>query len=212
MTGPGGTGSENMGFIKKILQKTILDKTFWKFVLVGVLNTVVGLGVNYLVLWLLGLNKSVSDNTAYWIASAANYVIGSILSFFLNKYFTFKSNARSAAEVFRFILNIVVCWIIAYGTAKPFIGWLFTKQWIWPWQNVEMPKAVGYVATLLGAGLFVILNYFGQRFFAFKKDKFSDEPIPEKEDPVEAGNDGTDGEPDSGIETSGTDADGHSEQ
>ena len=211
MTGPGGTGSETMGFIKKILQKTILDKTFWKFVLVGVLNTVVGLGVNYLVLWLLGLNKSVSDNTAYWIASAANYVIGSILSFFLNKYFTFKSNARSAAEVFRFILNIVVCWIIAYGTAKPFIGWLFTKQWIWPWQNVEMPKAVGYVATLLGAGLFVILNYFGQRFFAFKKDKFSDEPTPEK-NPVEAGNDGTDGEPDSGIETSGTDADGHSEE
>ena len=211
MTGPGGTGSENMGFIKKILQKTILDKMFWKFVLVGVLNTVVGLGVNYLVLWLLGLNKSVSDNTAYWIASAANYVIGSILSFFLNKYFTFKSNARSAAEVFRFILNIVVCWIIAYGTAKPFIGWLFTKQWIWPWQNVEMPKAVGYVATLLGAGLFVILNYFGQRFFAFKKDKFSDEPIPEK-DPVEAGNDGTDGEPDSGIETSGTDAGGHPEE
>ena len=200
-----------MGFIKKILQKTILDKTFWKFVMVGVLNTVVGLGVNYLVLWLLGLNKSVSDNTAYWIASAANYVIGSILSFFLNKYFTFKSNARSAAEVFRFILNIVVCWVIAYGTAKPFIGWLFTKQWIWPWQNVEMPKAVGYVATLLGAGLFVILNYFGQRFFAFKKDKFSDEPIPEK-DPVEAGNDGTDGEPDSGIETSGTDADGHPEK
>ena len=200
-----------MGFIKKILQKTILDKTFWKFVMVGVLNTVVGLGVNYLVLWLLGLNQSVSDNTAYWIASAANYVIGSILSFFLNKYFTFKSNARSAAEVFRFILNIVVCWVIAYGTAKPFIGWLFTKQWIWPWQNVEMPKAVGYVATLLGAGLFVILNYFGQRFFAFKKDKFSDEPIPEK-DPVEAGNDGTDGEPDSGIETSGTDADGHPEK
>ncbi len=200
-----------MGFIKKILQKTILDKTFWKFVMVGVLNTVVGLGVNYLVLWLLGLNKSVSDNTAYWIASAANYVIGSILSFFLNKYFTFKSNARSAAEVFRFILNIVVCWVIAYGTAKPFIGWLFTKQWIWPWQNVEMPKAVGYVATLLGAGLFVILNYFGQRFFAFKKDKFSDEPTPENA-PVEAGNDGTDGEPDSGIETSGTDADGHPEK
>ncbi len=167
-----------MGFIKKILEKTILDKTFWKFVLVGVLNTIVGLGVNYLVLWLLGMNPSVSDNTAYWIASAANYVIGSILSFFLNKYFTFKSNAKSAAEVFRFILNIVVCWLIAYGTATPFIGWLFTKQWVWPWQNVEMPKAVGYIATLLGAGLFVILNYFGQRFFAFKKDKFSDEKDP----------------------------------
>ena len=154
---------------KKLLSKTILDKTFWRFVLVGVVNTLIGLGVNYLVLWLLGLNGRVSENAAYWIASAANYTVGSIVSFFLNKYFTFKSRAKSAGEVFRFILNIIVCWIIAYGTAKPFVGWLFTKTWVFPWQNVQMPKAVGYVATLVGAGLFVILNYFGQRFFAFKK-------------------------------------------
>ncbi|MCR5694700.1 MAG: GtrA family protein [Clostridia bacterium] len=155
-------------FIKKILQKTILDKTFWKFLLVGVLNTIVGLGVNYLLLFLLP-KWGASENAAYWIASAGNYIIGSILSFFLNKYFTFKSNAKSFSEVLRFIINIVVCWVIAYGIAKPLVGLIFTKTWVFPWQNVEMPKAVGYVATLVGAGLFVILNYFGQRFFAFKK-------------------------------------------
>ena len=155
--------------IKKFFAKTIFDRTFWRFVLVGVLNTLIGLGVNFLVLWLLGLTDRVSDNTAYWIASAANYTVGSIVSFFLNKYFTFKSKTRSAGEVWRFIVNIIVCWIIAYGTAKPFIGWCFTGTWVFPWQNVEMPKAVGYVATLVGAALFVILNYFGQRFFAFRK-------------------------------------------
>ena len=163
---------------KKLLSKTILDRTFWRFVLVGVVNTLIGLGVNYLVLWLLGLTNSVSENTAYWIASAANYTVGSIVSFFLNKYVTVKSRAKSAGEVFRFILNIIVCWIIAYGTAKPFVGWLLTKTWVFPWQNAPMPKAVGYVATLVGAGLFVILNYFGQRFFAFKKveEKSSGKP------------------------------------
>ena len=158
-----------MNIVKNFFEKTVLDKTFWRFVLVGVVNTLIGLGVNFLVLWLLGMTDKVSDNTAYWIASAANYTVGSIVSFFLNKYFTFKSNARSASEVLRFIINIIVCWIIAYGIAKPFVGWLFTKTWVFPWQNVEMPKVVGYVATLVGAGLFVILNYFGQRFFAFKK-------------------------------------------
>ena len=154
--------------IKKFFQKTVLDKTFWRFVLVGVLNTVVGLGVNYLLLFLLP-RWGLSDNASYWIASAGNYVIGSILSFFLNKYFTFKSNAKSFAEVLRFIANIIVCWIVAYGVAKPLVTLIFTGTWIFPWQNVEVPGYVGYVATLVGAGLFVILNYFGQRFFAFKK-------------------------------------------
>ncbi|MBP5312505.1 MAG: GtrA family protein [Clostridia bacterium] len=162
-------------FIKNFLEKTILDKTFWKFLLVGVLNTIVGLGVNVLLLFLLEDKWSVDQNTAYWIASAGNYIVGSILSFFLNKYFTFKSNAKSFSEVLRFIINIVVCWVIAYGIAKPLVWLIFTKTWVFPWQNVEVPagdntaKVISYVATLVGAGLFVILNYFGQRFFAFKK-------------------------------------------
>ncbi len=172
--------------IVKFLKKTVLDKTFWKFILVGVLNTVVGLGVNYLLLFLLP-KTGLGDTPTYWIASAGNYVVGSILSFFLNKYFTFKSNSKSFLEVLRFIANIVVCWIIAYGIAKPLVGLAFTGIWVFPWQDVEMPKAVGYVATLVGAGLFVILNYFGQRFFAFKQDKAPKasekvEPVPVDEE------------------------------
>lgn len=155
-------------FIKKILGKTILDKTFWRFLLVGVLNTAAGLGVNYLLLFLLPL-WGMAETPAYWTASAGNYAVGSVLSFFLNKYFTFKSKQKSLSEVFRFIANIVVCWILAYGLAKPLITWCFTKSWVFPWQTVEMPKAALYLATLAGAGLFVILNYFGQRFFAFRK-------------------------------------------
>lgn len=155
--------------IKELFKKLFLDVSFRRFILVGIINTLVGLGVNYLLLWLLGMNDKVSDNAAYWIASAANYVVGSIVSYFLNKYYTFRSRGKSASEVLRFIVNIVVCWIVAYGTARPFIGWLFTGTWIWPWENVKLPGAAGYIATLLGAGLFVILNYFGQRFFAFAK-------------------------------------------
>jgi len=159
-----------MNIIKKFFQNTILDKTFWKFVLVGVANTVVGLGVNYLVLFLLGKADVVSDNAAYWIASACNYIVGSILSYFLNKYFTFKSTEKSGKEVLRFVLNIVVCWILAYGIAKPLTGLVFTGLWVFPWDTTTvLPTFVGYVATLVGAGLFVVFNYFGQRFFAFKK-------------------------------------------
>ena len=173
-----------MGKIKTFIDNIILDVSFRRFILVGIINTLVGLGVNYLLLWLLGMNGRVSDNAAYWIASAANYIVGSILSYFLNKYYTFRSRGKSASEVLRFVVNIIVCWILAYGTARPFIGWLFTGRWIWPWENVKLPGAAGYVATLLGAGIFVILNYFGQRFFAFAKK------TPAGNETEEAGNDG----------------------
>ena len=58
----------------------LLDVTFWKFVLVGIANTLVGTTVMFVAYNALHLS--------YWISSASNYVIGSIVSYFLNKYFS----------------------------------------------------------------------------------------------------------------------------
>ena len=38
-------------------------------------------------------------DTGYWISSAANYIIGSIVSFFLNKHFTFRNQEKGAGVV-----------------------------------------------------------------------------------------------------------------
>ena len=65
----------------------MLDITFWKFVLVGSVNTLVGTGVMFAAYNLLHLS--------YWVSSASNYVVGSIVSYFLNKYFTFQNKERS---------------------------------------------------------------------------------------------------------------------
>ena len=62
--------------------KNILDITFWKFVLVGIVNTLVGTAVMFAAFNVLLLS--------YWISSASNYVVGSIVSYFLNLYFTFQ--------------------------------------------------------------------------------------------------------------------------
>ena len=61
--------------------KQYLDLTFWKFILVGIINTLVGTTVMFVAYNLCHLN--------YWVSSASNYVVGSIVSYFLNKYFTF---------------------------------------------------------------------------------------------------------------------------
>ena len=137
----------------KSLLKKLFDKTFWKFILVGLINTFVGTAVMFGCYNLL--------NCSYWFSSAANYVIGSIVSYFLNKYFTFKVKERSWKTVVRFVINIAVCYFIAYGVAKPLAAYLFRAATVKIQENVAM---------LVGMCLFVGLNYLGQRFFAFRED------------------------------------------
>ena len=96
---------------------------------------------------------------SYWVSSAANYILTSILSFFLNKYFTFKNKEQSISRVLRFVINIAVCCGVAYGIAKPLCHALLSNVSVAVRDNVSM---------LVGVVLFTGLNYLGQRFFAFK--------------------------------------------
>ena len=134
--------------------KKLLDRTFWKFILVGIINTIVGTSVMFLCYNAFHLN--------YWVSSAMNYIIGSIVSYFLNKYFTFKNKQRSWKIVIKFIINISVCYLIAYGVAKPLVARILSGQSVTIQENGAM---------LVGMCLFVGLNYLGQRFFAFKKEE-----------------------------------------
>lgn len=134
------------------LWKRIWEHSLVRFGLVGVLNTVFGTTIMFVLYNVL--------HCTYWQASFANYFFGSILSFFLNKYFTFRSKTRSWREVVRFILNIAVCYLLAYGISKPLMLRLLSGQSQAVRENAAM---------LVGMGLFVVLNYLGQRFFAFRK-------------------------------------------
>ena len=132
--------------------KKIFDLTFWKFILVGIANTLFGTAIMFLFYNLLHFN--------YWISSASNYIFGSILSYFLNKYFTFKNKSKDKSVIFKFIVNILLCYLIAYGAARPAIRFLLAEYG----QNLQ-----DNVAMFAGMCVFVALNYIGQRFWAFKE-------------------------------------------
>ncbi len=134
------------------MSQKLLDKTVWKFLLVGVFNTLVGCGTMFLLYNLA--------HCSYWVSSAANYVVGGIVSFFLNKYFTFQSKTWSWKEVKRFVVNVTVCYLLAYGCAKPLVFALLEGQPVTIQENAAM---------LVGMCLYTGLNYLGQRFFAFRK-------------------------------------------
>ena len=130
----------------------LFDKTMVKFLLVGVVNTLVGAGTMFLLYNLA--------HCSYWISSAANYVVGGMVSFFLNKYFTFQNKGWSWGQVGKFIVSVSVCYLLAYGLAKPLTLHLLAGQS----QSIQEN-----VAMLVGMCLYTALNYLGQRFFAFRK-------------------------------------------
>ena len=132
----------------------ILDSTFLKFAAVGVLNTLVGTAIMFGLYNLAG--------ASYWVSSAANYVIASILSYVLNKKFTFRHEGEVVQSGIRFAVNIAVCYFIAYGVAKPCAAALLEGFSRTVQENTAM---------FLGMCIFVILNYSGQKLFVFKASK-----------------------------------------
>lgn len=133
---------------------SMIDAKLLKFLIVGVINTVVGTLIMFGLYNLAGCS--------YWVSSAANYTLTSILSFVLNKYFTFGNRERSWRQVARFAINIAVCYVLAYGIAKPAALWLLAGT---------SERVQNNVAMLVGMCLFTGFNYIGQRFFAFAERK-----------------------------------------
>ena len=128
------------------------DSTVYRFILVGIVNTLFGTAIMFVFYNVFHLS--------YWLSSASNYFFGSILSYFLNKSFTFRYGKTDFKSIAKFTINILVCYLLAYGIAKPVMRHLLSGYSVSIQDNVSMA---------LGMVLFVALNYLGQRFFAFKK-------------------------------------------
>ena len=75
---------------------------------------------------------------SYWLSSAANYLLGGIVSFFLNKYFTFRKREWSWGQAVRFAVNVAACWLLAYGLAKPLVLQLLAGRSLWLQENAAM--------------------------------------------------------------------------
>lgn len=128
-----------------------LDIKTAKFLLVGVINTIVGTTVMFVLYNVL--------SASYWFSSAMNYIVGSIVSYFLNKYFTFQYKKRDLKVVVKFIVNISVCYLLSYGAAKEAVYFILQDFSVNVKDNLSM---------LAGMCLFVVLNYLGQRLWVFQ--------------------------------------------
>ena len=132
----------------------LFDRTLLKFLLVGCANTLCSMCIMYLLYNLA--------HFGYWGSSAVAFFLASVLSFFLNRNFTFQSKERVGKTALRFAVNIAVCYLLAYSAAQPLAAWALGGLGL-------SDALVEQIAMLCGMCIFTGLNYLGQRFFAFRR-------------------------------------------
>lgn len=135
----------------------IFDKSFILFLLVGASNTLLSAVLMF-----------VLEDFGYWLSTAIAYIAGATLSFFLNKNFTFKNKEKGGKPIVKFAINVLVCYIIAYSLAQPIIEIALEYTIV---STIWRER----VTKLFGMALYTLLNYFGQRFFAFRATQVFDD-------------------------------------
>lgn len=122
------------------------------FGLVGVINTLMGWVIMAVLYNLVHMN--------YWLSSGISYFIGSVFSYHANSRVTFKVENKDRGLPWRFAVNIIVCYLIAFSVAQPLMEKILAAQ---------SKVVVDNVAMFLGMCMFIVMNFFGQKIFVFRK-------------------------------------------
>lgn len=127
------------------------------FGMVGVINTLMGWVIMAVLYNLIHMN--------YWLSSGISYFIGSVFSYHANGKLTFKVENRDKWLPWRFAVNIIVCYLIAFSVAQPVVTKILSSG-----QGVSK-ALIDNIAMILGMCLFIVMNFFGQKFFVFRKTR-----------------------------------------
>lgn len=138
--------------------RKLFDVSMIKFLLVGVGNTLLSTALMFAL-----------EGLGYWPSTAIAYVAGAVLSFFLNRRFTFHSEETFVRSAVKFAVNVAVCYALGYSMARGLMRLLE------PWSFMS-PLWWERLSKLVGMGLYTVLNYFGQRFFAFRRGRETRQP------------------------------------
>jgi putative flippase GtrA len=133
--------------IRNWLARNIFE--FARFNFVGITIT----GVAYLVYTLL-----VSINIDYRIALAADYTLGIILSFFLNKTFTFRVSTKiDLSMIGRMLLSYIVIMAINFVLLEIIVSRLSSSKIV---------LILGQLSILV---VIAVVSYLAQKMFVFRK-------------------------------------------
>ncbi|MEA4964746.1 MAG: GtrA family protein [Oscillospiraceae bacterium] len=131
--------------------RRLFDGPMRRYIAVGTLNMAFCTAVMYLLYNLTGLDS--------WVCALVNHAMGGIVSYFVNKHYVFRDRRMGLRTPCLFVLNLAICYMVAYSIAIPGIELLLSQ-----WSNTQQDN----LAMGIGVLLFVVLNYFGQRYVVFR--------------------------------------------
>ena len=122
-----------------------LPRQFLRFAAVGAIGTI----VQYVTLW-VGVEYLA---TTAVVASAVGYVLGSVVNYLLNYFFTFESGKSHLETASKYYAVLGVGWCINTGLMALFVSQLTWNYWF---------------AQIVTTGIGLIWNFLGSRFWAFR--------------------------------------------
>ncbi len=120
--------------------------TLIRYLLVGVVNTLVGLGTIYLAMYFLQMGVASSN--------AFGYAVGIVVSFILNKKWTFNSDDHAVYSFLRYLLVLLVAYVANLETV------LFANS------HFDLNP---YLSQALGIFPYTAIGFLGSRYFAFRE-------------------------------------------
>lgn len=136
--------------IESFLKRT---NSFSRFLLVGVVNTLTGLSLMFLCLNVM--------EWSYWVATFIGNSVGALVSYLLNRTFTFQSTIPFKKGLPWFITVILTCFLFSYWLSE------FVAEFIL--NDIQTLIKKDELAILIGSGLYTVSNYFGQKYLVFRK-------------------------------------------
>jgi putative flippase GtrA len=145
------------GLAKKLYQQ------FGKFILVGIMNTLVDL----IILNIETILSGTREGTGYAIQKGFSFLVAVIFSYALNKNWTFedKSKEQEGKKFTQFLFVSVIGMVINVTAAtvavtyiKPLLGLTFIIDQLWV-----------SVGGLCGTAAGLLWNFIGYKFWVFKK-------------------------------------------
>jgi putative flippase GtrA len=125
----------------------MFEKQISRFIFVGILNTIVGYGAFFLLLYL---------NIYYILALLISHIIGVTNSFVWNKKWTFRSEGNARREGIKFFSVYGIIFMI-----NLFILTFF----------VEVLKLTPQIGQVVALGICTLISFFGHKYWSFRHQR-----------------------------------------
>ena len=139
-----------------------MDRTLVLYLILGILNFILCTALMFLL-----FNKW---NYSEHFAPVVNYGLGSLIWYLSCRFVLFRDHKTSVKQLLRFVLEVLVCYLISYYLIAPLLSKLLllstsVQHFFAGFGGVD--KLEGNCEMSIGALVYALLNYFGQRYYVF---------------------------------------------